>query len=411
MKNYTFFTAFLVILSCPLISGENPKHPIIYQKEGRFAGWPANNGAWIFDGDSLLVGFTEGDYLLLEGKHNIGPVETQTSWLARSMDGGETWEAYNPDGYVGDFGREPALKVLTDPIHFDAPGFAMRVVGTGYHGAYDPRGHFFFTYDEGRTWLGPYGFGDIRNHPELQEYGLSEITPRTDYVVLGEHEALIMMSARIAGEFGTDRLFVLRTTDGGQSFFFQGWIVPPFESERDSAQKKIAISKDDRLNPYPTQARAVMSESFLLEDGSVITAMRRRYKDEANGLNRNWVDAYRSRDGGRTWEFIAEVGDAGSGNGNPPALGMTAKGRLCAVFGDRSTGQILVSYSNDQGKTWGEPYVLRDDFGSEDGETNDLGYPRVLLRSDGKMVAVYYYSTHEHLHGLFATIWNPSDHP
>lgn len=399
----------LLLIASPLLQGSGLEHVLIYQEDGRFAGWPANNGAWIFQGDEMLVGFTEAEFELKNG-HNIGPVDTQTSWLAKSTDGGHTWKAWNPEDYVGDFGKEPALKVLTDPIHFDAPQFALRLVGTAYHGAYDPRGHFFFTYDGGDTWMGPYGFGDLRRHPELENYNLSELTPRTDYVVLGEHEALMMMSARIAGEFGTDRLFVIRTTDGGQSFFFQGWVVPPFDPSHRDSLEKLPISEDSDLNPYPTQARAVMPESFLLEDGSIITAMRRRYRDDAHDMNRNWVDAYLSRDDGQTWSFMAEIGTAGSGNGNPPALGMTADGRLCAVYGDRARGEILVSYSADLGQTWSDPYTLRSDFWSRDMETNDLGYPRLLRRRDGKMVAIYYYSTRENPHGIFATVWNPSIH-
>jgi hypothetical protein len=36
-----------------------------------------------------------------------------------------------------------------------------------------------------------------------------------------------------------------------------------------------------------------------------------------------------------------------------------------------------------------------------------LGYPRVVTRSDGKMVAIFYYSTKESLHHIHATIWDP----
>ncbi|RKX33997.1 MAG: hypothetical protein DRP71_08535 [Verrucomicrobia bacterium] len=399
----------IALLVSSLQATPEMKNVVIYQEDGRYAGWPANNGAWIFEGDEMLVGFTEAPFELRKG-HNIGPEGTRTSWLARSKDGGQSWVAYDPEEYVGDFGLLPELKPLVIPIRFDAPLFAMRMVGTAYHGSTDPRGHFFYSYDGGDTWMGPHGFGDLINHPEMQKYGLSEMTPRTDYVVLGRHEALIMMSARIEGEFGTDRLFVLRTTDGGQSFFFMGWVVPPFGPDVVNPEATVPLFDDPSLNPHPSQARAVMPQSFLMADGTVVTAMRRRYKNEDLGLNRNWVDAYASRDRGRTWSFMATIGDAGTGNGNPPALSPTADGRLCAVFGDRAKGRILVTYSSDQGKTWSEPFVLRDDFGSEDMETNDLGYPRLLLRSDGKMVALYYYSTHENHHGIFATIWDPEEH-
>ena len=405
----SIFTPLGLLMAVPLMAVPSLKHVVVYQQDGRFAAWPANNGAWIFENDEMLVGFTEAPFELKEG-HNIGPPETQRSWLARSNDGGRTWKAYDPEGYVGDFGDEPELKPVLEPINFQAPQFALRVVGIGYHGAKDPRGHFFYSYDGGGTWMGPHGFGDLVRHPELEKYGTTELTPRTDYLVLDQHTALLMMSARIPGEFGSDRLFCLRTTDGGRSFFFAGWVVPPYDAELSDPDARVPLTEDPALNPHPSKARAVMSQSFLAADGTMVTAMRRRYRDDDRGINQNWVDAYRSTDGGRTWSFMAVVGDAGSGNGNPPALNTTADGRLCAVFGEREIGRILVTYSADQGLTWSEPQVLRDDFWSEDMETNDLGYPRLFRRSDGKMVALYYYSTKANPHGIFATIWDPKDH-
>ena len=257
----------------------------------------------------------------------------------------------------------------------------MRVVGTGYHGAEDPRGHFFFSYDAGLTWNGPHGFGGLDKTHQILNSGLSEMTPRTDYLVEGEHQCLLFVSVRKKGEFGSDKLFCARTADGGKTFQFVGWVVPP---------------SDD--------ARAVMSQSLRMPDGKLICAMRRRKDDH------NWVDAYLSADQGQTWTFQAEVGDAGAGNGNPPALNVTKDGRLVAVFGNREKpGQILTVTSDDEGRTWSQPLVLRSDFGSEDMETNDLGYPRLLRRADGMFVALYYWSTRETLHHIAATIWNPSD--
>lgn len=62
-------------------------------------------------------------------------------------------------------------------------------------------------------------------------------------------------------------------------------------------------------------------------------------------------------------------------------------------------------YSSDKGKTWAKPQVIMDGFWSKDKQLNDLGYPRVVCRKDGKMVALYYYSTKTHLHHLRASIW------
>lgn len=385
-------------------SVENVEHVVVYHEEGKFLGWPANNGAWSADGVNMLVGFTHGDYKLIIDNHNIGG--NQVSWLARSTDMGQTWEGYDPIDFVGDFGKEPKLLTLENPIDFSHPQFAMRVVGTGYHGAHDERGHFFFSYNAGRSWNGPYRFGmdNIREWAEFKSTTLPEeieLTPRTDYVVEGKDGCLIFMSVRAKGEFGTDRLFCMRTVDGGRTFKFMGWIVPPYDEKKVDLSLKIKLEEDDAQNPHPNQCRAVMSQTIILENGKLICAMRRKYKEH------NWVDAYVSEDDGSSWTFLSEVGDAGAGNGNPPALNITDKGRLVAVFGNRKEpGTMMVVYSDNEGRSWGSPKILRDDFGSVDMETIDLGYPQLLKRKDGKMVALYYWSTKDCLHHIAATIWD-----
>jgi len=70
---------------------------------------------------------------------------------------------------------------------------------------------------------------------------------------------------------------------------------------------------------------------------------------------------------------------------------------------------MMVVYSDDEGATWSEPAILRDGFASEDMETNDLGYPLLLRREDGSMIAFYYWSTKEHLHHIAATIWDADE--
>ena len=384
---------------------KHAKQVVVFYEKGKFGGWPANNGAFVFDDDEMLAGFTVGTYELKKNSHNIE--EPYYSWLARSRDGGETWHAWDPEHYVGDFGDQPQLKTLEKPINFKEPKFVMRVVGTAYHGAEDPRGHFFYSYDGGVSWNGPYGFGDLLHHPELKKYGLGELTPRTDYVVLSESECLVFISARIKGKFGSDRLFCVKTDDGGKSFKFHGWVVRPYKADETEGVPRVQLYDDKAKNPWATQCRAVMSQTFLLDDGKLLSVMRRKYVPEGGGESRNWVDAYASTDGGRTWTFQSKVGDAGKGNGNPPALALTADGRLCAVFGEREFGTIQVAYSKDEGKSWSEPKILFDKFWSEDMELNDLGYPRVLRRSDGKMVAIFYYSTKKHPHHIHATIWEP----
>lgn len=380
---------------------KDAQHRIIYYESGRFAGWPANNGAFIFDGDEILVGFTEAGYEISDSHNSTGPY---LSWLARSTDGGETWTAGDPDHFVGDFGKTPELKAIDESIHFQHPGFAMRVVGNGYHGADDGRAHFFYTYDTGKTWQVPYGFGDLLSWPEIASTELDELTPRTDYVVTGDQECLLFISARKKDVFASDRLFCIKTTDGGKSFQFQGWVVGPAGLQENPV--KVDLYEDADQNPYADECRAVMSQAEKLGDGAIISTIRRKFIPK-EGDQIHWIDAYRSDDDGKTWYFLSQIADTGDSNGNPPAITTTKDGRLCVVYGERANGTIRVVYSADEGKTWSGPQILMDGFWSEDMELNDLGYPRVVCRSDGKMVAMYYYSTKENLHHLRATIWEP----
>jgi hypothetical protein len=66
---------------------------------------------------------------------------------------------------------------------------------------------------------------------------------------------------------------------------------------------------------------------------------------------------------------------------------------------------IRAKVSRDQGRTWGDEIVLR-----KDARTWDIGYPRTVVRKDGKLVTIYYYTTdarpEQH---IAATIWSPND--
>ena len=53
------FTSLVLMMMPHLSAAQNLQHVVVYQQDGRFAAWPANNGAWIFEGDEMLVGFTE----------------------------------------------------------------------------------------------------------------------------------------------------------------------------------------------------------------------------------------------------------------------------------------------------------------------------------------------------------------
>ena len=73
---------------------------------------------------------------------------------------------------------------------------------------------------------------------------------------------------------------------------------------------------------------------------------------------------------------------------NPPALVAMPDGTLVLLYGFRDAPfGLRAVVSCDNGQTWSGPLVLRDDGGDA-----DLGYPRALVRQDGKIVVVYYFN-------------------
>ncbi len=354
-------------------AGDIPiRHVIVCHQQGRFCGWPANNGVWAW-GNEILVGFHQGDYVPKDCGHSIGG--NSKNLLARSLDGGETWSVEDPDNFVGDGG-----KAVPSPgnINFAHPDFAMRCGGS----------EFFISYDRGKTWKGPCNFPG---------FGLNlKLTSRTDYIVNGKHDCLIFLSAkepRVEAALH-DRAFCARTTDGGKTLKFLSW-----------------------MTAEPIKIRSVMPSTARCSQSHLVSAMRRRLDVNISGPNKMrkcWIDVYQSADNGATWEFLSQVADTGASNGNPPSLVRLRDGRLCVTYGYRGICSayryrpqlqgIRARVSTDNGKTWGREIVLRNDA-----RTWDIGYTRSVQRPDGKIVTIYYYTTQaipeQH---IAATIWEPA---
>src|SRR5262249_24875560 len=135
------------------------------------------------------------------------------------------------------------------------------------------------------------------------------------------------------------------------------------------------------LGPEPA-GYAIMPSTVRLSPRKLFTTIRR---NETGQDSRNWIEAWKSNDDGRSWSFVNEpVSD--TGEGNPPALIKLADGRLCLTWGRRARPfGIFARLSRDSGATWSDPITLRDDGGSR-----DLGYPRSVQCPDGRVVTVYY---------------------
>jgi hypothetical protein len=342
------------------------KHVIVSHEPERFAAWPANTGIWSW-GDEILVGFLRAYYKENKFHHSIDRTKPMKFVLARSLDGGESWSLEDPDNFAGD-GTD--YVTLRKKIDFSHPDFALQVSEAG----------FFTSIDRGKTWKGPFLFTD---------FGLGKLTSRTDYLINSKNDVHIFLSVKDNSVKATlqDRAFCARTTDGGKSFEFLSWMA-----QMDSI-------------------RSVMPATVRLSDTHLISALRRRYDpplELKKTLPKNYITVHESHDNGKSWTFLHKIAetDRGIRNGNPPSMVILDDGRICVMYGYRNRPySIRARISSDKGITWSKQVLLRDDA-----RKFDIGYTRSIVRTDGKIVTVYYYTTDEkkEMH-IAATIWNADD--
>lgn len=348
------------------------QHVVVYREPGRFAGWPANNGMWIW-GDEILVGFSRGSYKDLGQLHNIDREKPEEFLLARSLDAGLTWKVEEPrppgalmgtrgvrHGTMPPGATEERLTELETPMDFTAPGFALTLRMENKDAGV---ARFYYSTDRGRAWRGPYRF------PMLGQKG---VMARTDYLVSGPRDCLVFLTAsKPDGKEG--RPFCARTTDGGRSWSFLSYIGP----------------EPGGYSIMPSTVRS--SPTDLLSTIRVLDPPR------------SAIDAYASTDDGRSWAWVSTP-EPDAGEGNPPSLVKLHDGRLCLTYGERKAPfSIRARLSSDRGRTWTEPITLRDDAGGR-----DIGYARSVVRPDGKVVAVYYFHDRtDPTRYLAGTIWTP----
>ena len=354
------------------------EHSVVSVREGRFHGWPANNGIWSWENE-ILVGFTQGGYVQQTG-HSIDG--TQENHLAKSLDGGHTWRPYVPEGYLNDGNHKylgEGKKPLSSALNFRDPKLAIKVFSQGYHGTDDPVGGFFVSPDRGDTWEGPYAFTGLYDGEGLKGRILSA---RTAYRALDENTCVFFVSSKppVDNEMG-NRVGCVITEDGGQSFRFLSWVTP----------------EDDR-------AVAIMPQAVQLSDDTFVLAYRKIYKNKDGD---DAIEIYRSDDRCTSWRYSGTV-TITRPHSNPPALVGLDDGRLCCAYGDRNDLRIKARFSEDEGATWSSEVIVRDDYYQCHDRDHDLGYVSMVKRPDGLLVSTYYWATEENPEQyIAATIWQP----
>ena len=348
------------------------RHVVVYREDGRFAGWPANHGIWSW-GDEMLVGFSRGYYKDRGRFHHIDHDRPEEFLLARSRDGGLSWSV-EPPRPPGTLAGTPGMRhglmppdlpperpaELDGRIDFTHPGFAMTLRMENSNNGVS---RYYYSYDRGASWRGPY---------RLPLFGQNGVMARTDYLVGGPDDCLLFLTASKANN-REGRPFCARTTDGGRTWRFLSFI-----------------------GPEPT-GYAIMPATVRVSPTDLVTTIRRQDPPKS------WLEAYASHDDGRSWSFLS-IPEPDTGEGNPPSLVRLPDGRLCLIYGVRARPfGIRARLSPDAGRTWSDAITLRDDGGS-----TDLGYVRSIVRPDGKVVAVYYYTDRSSpTRSIAATIWDP----
>jgi hypothetical protein len=386
-----FIVCSIFLLSCQKPTQKREiKHVDVYYEPGRFGGWPANHGIWIWDNE-ILVGFGKGYYKNLgTERHNIDRERPEEHLFARSFDGGETWNIEEPakDGIMIARGKslhgvEPdpdkmrSITKLQKPMDFSHPGFVLKFwmlsVSSG-------PSIFYYSYDKGKSWDGPFS---------LKVDEMTKIAARVDYMIEDNNSCMAFLTAAKSDD-SEGRVFTARTDDGGLSWQFVSW---------------VGKELDNGFSIMPSTVRNSENELVLTSRVRIESDGESELESKQNQETR-YIDSWLSTNNGTSWDYLGKPVDD-LGEGNPPSLIKLKDGRLCLTYGYRAEPfGIFAKISEDNGRTWGKQITIRDD-----GSGRDVGYVRSIQRPDGKVVVVYYFMDKQKPERyIAASIWNPKQY-
>lgn len=355
---------------------------IVYRDPAYYAGWPHNGGLWQFSDGELLLGFVRGrcDYrdlaTLAHSKVDCGGGEHIT---LRSFDGGASWPLETLQTIYTrpavDEAMQNAPPAITSEEQYDpqADGYCLlNVFGIPPVNEDGTRNLslVFISTDRGNSWQPPlrlpvYNFGHLGGRPNY--------CVRTDGTVL-----LFAHATRKEQEAGGERTafpVIYASRNGGASW-----------------------AKSSEVELQPGHTMGIMPSPLMLPDGTILIAVRRQYSTAAA-----YTQIYASEDGGLSWRLRSRANLWGA----PATLSHLPDGRIVCVYGYRQKPWgIRAAVSADGGHRWGKEIVLR-----ADGSCGDLGYPRTIVRPDGRLVTVYYFAeandsaSNGGVRHISATIW------
>jgi hypothetical protein len=370
------------------------EHNIIYKDKNYFAGWPFNGGMWQFNDEEIAVGFVRGkcDYESQHStKHWIVDRDQGEHLIIRSFDGGHTWDTDNMTSIYTRPEFDNKVISAANALTIDNNGVS-NVPNTVYIDYANPNNNDFCilagfglapkghdaafvmrSLDRGYTWSKPV-------HPD--HGGFKFLSLRPCYIIMPDKNILLF---GFAGPHSSSERYsipvVYKSIDGGASWDMISTIKP-------------------KSNP---EIMSIMADPLLMNSGEIIVSVRR----QGRGLKNAFTEVYISNDNGYNWEYLSQPCKIGA----PSTMVQLKDNRIVCVYGMRGKRPgIRAAISEDYGRTWDDSIILRDD-----GANYDTGYPRTIIRKDGKLLTTYYHNTIDDSIGaknglggiryIVATIW------
>jgi sialidase-1 len=308
------------------------------------------------------------------------------SALVRSLDDGETWDPstfvivdpadHKQDHNMGMIVQVSSGEILVNNLRLFAdlddetaewftgkrtlfPFAANRAGGAM---AFDSL-YMIRSNDNGHTWGAPQHFG-----VDTMDYWSH--TGQTGIVELPDGTWIAPFHGSTPSD-ETDRSFVARSSDGGQTW---------------GQATTVAYDPEQRISFHEPPL-------LRLSNGRLLTVIR------TAGADDYMYQAF-STDDGWTWQGLKKTPMWG----DPCNIIELRSGRILCTYGYRREPYgVRACFSNDQGETWdiGREVVLRDD-----GEHMDLGYPASIERKDGSILSTYYFHGDDCIRFIGGSIWS-----
>ena len=344
------------------------KHGIGYSNENDLNSHPFLGGFWRTRDGSLLLAFMSAECNYADASdvhHDNITTRRRRMRTIRSFDNGATWDPSTldtvfetPEADVGGAAPagQPPLPETADADVLIATGSSPAILVP------DAKTWMRISTDGGRTW---------RPSTKLPMFKLASLSGHGS--VTRRQDGLWIAALTACSQDGWTRRPVLYGSWDGLTWTFLSFITP--------ADQDNEVDAPNVTNPRFGAHRYMYPRPIPLKDGRLLISVRSQ-RDPTSAL---WTEIYESHDGGRTSRFLSRVNDWGA----PGDIVQMADGRIVCVYGYRLAPYgIRYRVSADGGRSWGDEFILRTDGGSW-----DLGYPRVIEHSPGRLLAVYYFNS------------------